>query len=258
MEKIGYIEISIKGQKGNLELKPDNYDIKEVIAVIENAEKLLFPGERKERPLISYSIEDGSVKHIFKTVMQAVIGFNAVLSAVNTNQSIDFLDINTAKAIEAFQEEAIKKNYSFSISTSLPDSGKIQIDTSTHYFRNLTYWVDAELYFYGKITNAGGKDKANIHLVTEELGTIIIQTPQQFLAEREENLLYKIFGIRAVGKQNSETGEIDKNNFKFLELIDYNTRYDEKYLKSLRRKAMTWLNNINPDDWLREIRGYDA
>ncbi len=258
MEKTGYIEIKIEGQKGNNELKPDNYDIKEIVAIIENAEKLLFPGERKERPLISYSIEDGSVKHIFRTVMQAVIGFNAILYAVNSSQNIDFLDINTAKAIEAFQEEAIKKNYSFSISTSLPDSIKMKINTATHFFRNSSYWVDAEFYFYGKITNAGGKDKANIHLVTEELGTIYIQTPQQFLADREENLLYKTFGIRATGKQNSDTGEVDKSSLKFLELIDYNTHYDEKYLKSLRRKAMNWLNKINPDEWLGEIRGYDA
>jgi hypothetical protein len=95
-------------------------------------------------------------------------------------------------------------------------------------------------------------------LVTEELGTIYIQTPQQFLADREENLLYKTFGIRATGKQNSDTGEVDKSSLKFLVLIDYNTHYDEKYLKSLRRKAMNWLNKINPDEWLGEIRGYDA
>lgn len=34
--------------------------------------------------------------------------------------------------------------------------------------------------------------------------------------------------------------------------------YDEKYLKKLRDKAKkSWLGNINADDWLNEIRGYD-
>jgi hypothetical protein len=47
MEKTGYIEIKIEGQKGNNELKPDNYDIKEIVAIIENAEKLLFRVKEK-------------------------------------------------------------------------------------------------------------------------------------------------------------------------------------------------------------------
>ena len=34
--------------------------------------------------------------------------------------------------------------------------------------------------------------------------------------------------------------------------------YDEKYLKKLRDKAKkSWLGNVNADDWLNEIRGYD-
>lgn len=258
MDKLGYIEIRITGSKGNLELNPDTFDIREVIPIIEQAENLLFPGDKKERPVISYKIEEGSVKHIFKTGIQAVIGFNAIIASISTSQKIDFLDINTAKAIEAIQETAIKKDYSFNISTSLPETNNLKIDTSTHFIRNASYWADAEFYFYGKITNAGGKEKANIHLITEELGTVIIQTPQQFLAEREENLLYKTYGIRALGKQNSETGEVDKGSLSFLELIDYDTKYDEKYLKDLRKKAMNWLTNINPDEWLNDIRGYNA
>jgi hypothetical protein len=34
--------------------------------------------------------------------------------------------------------------------------------------------------------------------------------------------------------------------------------YDEQYLKKLRDKAKkSWLGNVNADDWLKEIRGYD-
>jgi hypothetical protein len=34
--------------------------------------------------------------------------------------------------------------------------------------------------------------------------------------------------------------------------------YDEKYLKKLRDKAKkSWIGNINADDWLNEIRGYN-
>lgn len=260
MEKIGSIEISITGSKGNLDLTPDNYDIREVIAMLENAEDLLYSGDKKDRPTISYRIEEGSVKHIFKTSMQFVIGFNAVIGQVSQMQNIDFLDAKTAKAFENLQNVATKKNYAFSIKTSLEQTNEVKLDTTTRFYRTEAIWADAEFYFYGKVTNAGGKDKANIHLSTEELGTVTIETPKAFLEDYEENLLYKTFGIRTKGKQHSETGEIDKSTLKFVELVDYQPKYDEQYLKSLREKAKkNWLGTISPDNWLNEIRGgYEA
>jgi len=258
MENIGYIEITISGAKGSLKLTPDTFDIRELTELIQQVEKMLFPGERKERPLVSYRMEEGSVKNIFTTSLQLVIGFNAVLAQVQTSQNIDFLELNSAKAFEIFQEEAMKKEYTFEIKTSVENSPILKIDKSTSYYRTTENWIDAEFYFYGKVTNAGGKDKVNIHLVTEEFGTLYIQTPQEILANLEGNILYKNYVVRAKGKQNSETGEIEKQSLSFIELIDYNTQYDQQYLKNLRKKAMKWLNEINPDEWLRDIRGYDA
>ncbi len=259
MDKIGYIEIHIEGFKGNFPISPATYDIREIINTLEHAEHLLFPNEQNDRPPISYQLEEGSVRHIFKTSMQAIIGFNALLAQIEYEQSIDFLEINTAKAIEAFQNAALKKSYTFTILTSLSDTRKLIIDKNSHFLRTESIWADAEFYLYGKITNAGGKDKANIHLVTEEMGTLRIQTPKEFLERIEDNLLYRTFGIRAVGKQNIETGELDKSSLRFVELINYKLKYDEIYLKGLRKKAKSWLSNVDPDEWLREIRGgYDV
>ena len=260
MKKIGYIEIRITGSKGNLDLSPDNYDIKEIISILENAEKLLYPGEKRDRPTISYKIEEGSVKHILKTSIQYIIGFNAIIGQINQVQNIDFLDISTAKAFENIQSVAKKRNYTFNIKTSLDNTNEVKVDKSTQYIRTEAIWAEAEFYFYGKVTNAGGKDKANIHIVTDELGTIRIQTPISFLEQYDENLLYKAFGIRAIGKQHTETGEVDASTLRFIELVDYQTKYDEHYLKKLRDKAKkSWLSKIEPETWLKNIRGgYDA
>ncbi len=260
MEKIGFIEIIITGSKGNLDLTPDNYDIREIIAILENAENLLYAAEKRDRPTISYRIEGGSVKHILKTAIQFIIGFNAIIGQVNLVQNIDFIDLNTAKAFESIQDIAVKRGYVFSIRTSLDQTNEVTIDRTTRFFRSEEIWADAEFYLYGKVTNAGGKDKANIHISTEEYGTVRVQTPISFLERYEENMLYKTFGIRASGKQHSETGEIDASTLKFIELLDYQPRYDEQYLQALRERAKTsWLGGINPDNWLNEIRGgYDA
>jgi hypothetical protein len=260
VEKAASIEIKVTGSKGNLELSPDNYDIRELMAMLENAEDLLYSGDKKDRPTISYRVEDGSVRHIFKTSMQFIIGFNAVIGEVRQTKSIDFLDAKTAKAFENIQNIAVKKHYTFSIRTSLAGTNELELDKTTRFYRTEAIWADAEFYFYGKVTNAGGKERANIHLSTEELGTITIETPKPFLKGYEENLLYKTFGIRATGKQHSETGEVDKSSLKFVELIDYQPKYDEHYLNSLIEKAAkSWVNIKDKDLWLREIRGnYDA
>ncbi len=256
MENIGFIEIRITGSKGNLELSPDNYDIRELIAMLENVENLLYPNEKKERPTISYRVEDGSVKHILKTSMQYIIGFNAVIAQVNENRSIDFLAFKTAKAFENIQDVATKKDYTFSIKTSLEQTNEITVDKTTSFYRSDAIWADAEFYFYGKITNAGGKDKPNIHLVTEDLGTIIVQTTQDYLEKYNENMLYKTFGIRAKGKQHSETGEIDKTTLKFIEMAEYQPKYDEQYLNQLIEKASkSWDGIKDKEAWLREVRG---
>ena len=230
------------------------------MSVLEHADSLLFPSEKKERPVISYKIEEGSVRHIFKTAIQYIVGFNAIVGQVKQEQNIDFLNLSTAKAIESLQENAVKKDYVFIISTSLSDTNELQIDRTTRYYRTEAIWVDAEFYFYGKVTNAGGKEKANIHIATEDVGTVIIQTPIAFLEKYEENLLYKPFGIRAGGKQHSETGEIDTSSLRFIELVEYQPKYDERYLKSLRDKAKkSWLGKTDPDYWLQQLRGgYDA
>jgi hypothetical protein len=260
VEKIGYIQIRITGSKGNIELSPDNYDIREIISILENAENLLYPGDKKDRPSITYKIEEGSVRHILKTSIQYIIGFNAIIGQVNQSQNIDFLDLSTAKALENIQDMAAKRDYSFTINTSIDKSNEVKIDRTTRFYRTESVWAEAEFYFYGKVTNAGGKDRANIHIYTDELGTVRIETPITFLEKYEDNLLYKTFGIRAIGKQHSETGEVDKSTLKFLELVEYQPKYDETYLKALRDKAKkSWLGTINPDEWLNQIRGgYDA
>lgn len=256
MEKNGQIEIRVSGKIGNADINPDNFDIREIIAILENIDDLLYSGDKKNRPLISYDIQEGSVKNIFKTGIQYIVGFNAVLGLVSTTNSIDYLDLGTAKAIENLQELAKKKDFIFDIDTSVEGTNSIRIDKNSDFRRSEAIWAEAEFYFYGKITNAGGKDKANIHLLTDEYGSVRIQTPIAFLEQQEENILYKHLGIRAKGKQHSENGDIDFSNLYFIDLIDYNPIYDENYLKNLRSKAKkSWLSDINADEWLQQIRG---
>ncbi len=259
MDKIGDIEIRVVGRSGNLELSPDNYDIKHIASILQNIEDLLYPNNKKDRPLITYDIQSGSVKHIFKTPIQYIIGFSAILGQINETSSIDFLDLKTARAIENIQELSQHKNYEFQIKTSIKKDIELSINPSTKFFRTENTWVDAEFYFYGILKDAGGKSKANIHIDTDDYGYLAIETGQDFLMEQEENLLYKKFGVRALGKQNLETGEVDTKSLKLLELINYNPKFDSDYLSSLISKAKKSWTGVDANDWLTSLRGnYEA
>ena len=257
MENKGHIEIHISGKKGQLSLSPDTYDISELRSLLDRAEQLLFPAiERKNRPIVSYEIKDGSVKHIFKTSLQVIIGFNAILGQVQSKKAIDFLEYQTAKAFSYFQEIAIKQNYSFEITTSISDSSRLIIDPSTDFTLPENDWVPAEFYFYGDITNMGGKTNPNVHVSVAGLASYIIKTPKEILSEYEYNPLYKPLGVRTEGRQNLATGEIDTSSLKFVEFIEYAPDYDEKYLNALINKATTsWADVNDADAWLHELRG---
>jgi hypothetical protein len=256
MENIGFLEIRISGLNGNLDLSPDNYDIRELMVMLETAEDLLYSGDKKDRPIISYEIAEGSVKHRFKTSLQFIIGFNAVIEQINHVQNIDFLDYKTSLAFEKVQDIATKKDYTFDIKTSLPNTNELTVNRTTQFYRTETVWADADFYFYGKITDAGGKDKANIHIATKDIGIVRIQTPIRFLEEYKENMLYKAFGVHVKGKQNTKTGELDKSTLEFIELIEYQPKYNDDYLNSLIEKASkNWINIPDKDLWLREMRG---
>lgn len=75
MDKLGSIEIRVVGQKGANSLSPDNYDIRDIMSMLEGVEDLLYPNNKGIRPVISYSLESGSVRNIFKTSMQAVVSY---------------------------------------------------------------------------------------------------------------------------------------------------------------------------------------
>jgi len=177
---------------------------------------------------------------------------------VQTQNSIDFLDLKTARSFETLQNSAYHQKYAYRISTSVRPDNFIQIDTETHFLTTTPSWVESELYFYGEIMDAGGKNKVNIHLFAPGLGTFIINTPKEILGNYQSNLLYKLLGVRAVVRQNIVTGEIDAQSLQFKEFIDYSPVYNEGYLNGLIQRAKKhWEDVPDADAWIHEIRGIE-
>lgn len=254
MNALGEIEIHIEGNVGAQRLTPGLVDIDEIREILSEAANLLFPTEqRSQRPLISYEISEGSVRHRFRTLMQTVISFGAVIAQVGSEGNIDFLHERSAAAIESLQRMAREKDYVVSL---MANHQSLRIDRTTHYERQQQVWVEAEFYLYGELTNAGGKSSPNIHLDTKEHGTLRIAVDKDYLRQGEKNLLYRKFGVRALGRQNLRTFEMDPNSLRFIQLLDMDATYSQSYLDGLlQRAAPAWADVSDPDAWLEELRG---
>ena len=256
MDTLGTIEIKIDSK--DKKISHENYDLKEMIFVLGNMEKLLHSNNQKQKPLITYKLKEGSVKHLFTTTIPVITIFlNEILIPTQTGR-IESLPNQQVQIIENFQNKASEKGYNIEITSSVNDK-KLRITPDSKFLRPDNIWVDAELYFYGILKEAGGKSKTNIHLDTEEFGYVTIDIDQEFLENQKENLLYKRIGIRATGKQNIKNGEIDKKKLVFKEFLEFSSEYDENYLNSLIKNATPkWKEIKDPDRWLNEIRGNDG
>jgi hypothetical protein len=247
--------VVVQGTKGGKPLMPEDYDIKALRGLLEEVEVLLFPNDRRERPVISYEVKEGSVRHIFRTGVQAIAQTGAVLGLVASGGTVDVLEPRTAKAIETMQRWARETDMAFTLRTSLPGSAELRIDRNTHYVRSEATSVEAEVYLYGRVVEAGGKGKPNIHLQVDGQGVFIIDAAEKFLAGLTDNILYHTMGVRVLGRQNLQTGELEKGSLKLIELIDYDQQYNEAYLKRLQAKASSWIKDVDLDQYLNDVRG---
>lgn len=252
------ISLRIIGKNGDAPLSPANFDIGQIRFLLDEVENLLYPDrkKRKDRPTISYEMKDGSVLNVFTTSLQSVLLVSSVLGVIEQeNGYIDKLEMASAQAIENLQSFALRHNYDIEIGTSDKPQRIFKITPTTHYVRRENILVDIECYYYGTLTDAGGKDKASIHLDTKDAGSLTIRTDKEYLAGYQGNPLYKKFGVRVRAKKNILTGDIDKSTLVLVELMDYQPKFDEDYLQGLIRKATPKWRGVNADEWLTNVRG---
>lgn len=257
MENLGHFYIILDGKVGDEPLTPRTYDVREVIETLQHAQDLLFGSDKKDRPQLTYALEEGSVRHILTTVLAVVVGVTQQLELVRESGTLANLDATQAGALLWFQEMAARRGYTCRLGTS-ERVEVLVIDGRSRLSPVVRQFVETELYFYGQIVDAGGKSRPNLHLLTAEYGLLTLAIPRELLAGYHGNPLYRTHAVRAIGKQDSMTGEInfDSVRVQSIELHEY-THYDEEYISLLREKAArNWLGELpDPDGWLSNLRG---
>ena len=249
----GQVTIHIEGKYGSEKLSPNNYDVTLMQSVLGYAIALLELDKRKDRVVTTFHVENGSVSNVFTTSKQKAAEFAAVLAMIANTYSLDVLDSHTAVVFEQMQDFVIQNDFKIDITTSESKDCVVHIAPDTHFLRSENLWADAEMYYYGTIVDAGGKQKSNIHLDTKD-GLIKIDADKDILANIEGNPLYRKFGVRVSTKQNLITGDIDKSNISLIEIIDFEPKFDIAYLQEKIDSATPTWAGIDADEFLHKLR----
>lgn len=254
MEEQGYIEVKIDGLVGNKPLKPIDIDIGEIRDIISDVETFLYPtrGEKAERPHISYKIEEGSARNLFYLPISGVLLFNGLSELIANRGNIDFLDSKRAEIIDKFQRKAKERNLEISFYSSSDAKPLLKINQETQFFKIAATYIETEFVLYGKVNEEGGTNP-NFHLLTKEYGKLVISATENQLLEGEKRL-FKVYGVRAKGKQNLVDGK--PFDLKLIDYITYNPDYNEHKLDLLiERASVKWNTVPDVDSWLNQIRG---
>lgn len=262
MESPGSLYIKIDGKVNGEPLTPRNYDVREIMDMLPIALDILFGADKKSRPQVVYSIEEGSVKHVFVTALQVTLSAASVLEQAQEAGSLHNVDSVRAQAVEKLQSLAAKKGRTYEVGANSTNLKPLKITPTTTFKAPAVarHWYETEVYLYGQLVDMGGAQKSNIHLLTDDRGLITLPCNKEYVESIDYNPVYKMCSIRAIGKQDALTDEVDFDSLKVVEISPHNRSfYNPDYIDSLSRQATeNWLGEIaDPEKWLKELRGYD-
>ena len=193
MQQGSFIDITVKGITENGHLRPVDIDINETKELLLDVEILLFPSkaERDERPKMSYSVQEGSVKNLFYVPVANVIMFSALMTETGKLGTTELLQPKAIAVIDKWQKKAYNSGREYLISSSINKETFIHINRETKFIAPQTEWINTSLYLYGEIFEEGGLSSSNLHILTNRYGRLTVDATKEQLTSGS-NKLYKI------------------------------------------------------------------
>ena len=251
VEEQGYIEIRVSNRENSL--KPKDVDINEVKEFISDVESFLYPNrkEKKNRPHISYDLEEGSAKHRFFLPITAVILFNGLTNEIKSRNNLDFLDYKRQFVIDKFQKRALQDGYIIEFNNSMTNESTLVIDESTNFEMIAPTFIESEFYIYGEIYQEGGKTP-NLHISSKKYGNLTVSATKEQIISGEKKT-YKPYGIKVRGKKDFKEDAL--SDLTLLEFIQYKPIFNKSLLnKVIDRASENWSKISNVDSWLNDIK----
>ncbi len=196
----GFIEVKIEGSVNGRKLNPEDIDISDIQELLSDMETFIYleATDKKNRELVSYRIEDGSVKHKLILAVTRVMSFSVLINEIENSKSLNFLEPKRAAVIERFQKKAKDNSYTITFTNSYNNTSKLTISNQTNFVRDIPEFIETEVYLYGEIYEEGGLNDPNIHINTEEYGKLTtISTSKEQISTGENKMVYKILGSKS-------------------------------------------------------------
>lgn len=253
------IEIKLTGKRGTEPLSPENVGVGFLIEALGHIRTLL-EATADEDPIVT--LHEGSLALRHRGLSDSVESLAHQLRIVGQTFSLDGTDKKLTKALTGLQKLALRHGDTVVISK---ENEPLVSFSQQHKLESVTHtYVDSEIYIRGKVTNAGGIGKPNIHVQTDDvnLGTLLVDTTEEQLSSDEKNRLYKPITMRVSIKEDVQTGEYDLKSARLLEVIettDIATKEVSSYVgKLIERAKGSWTDVRDKEAWLKRIRGYEG
>lgn len=215
----------------------------------------LVRGSEKEvdTDVIEVQIVEGSLAFAFAP--PASEGFLSDLRVLADSNDLARIDRKRRAVLERWQADARTSFHRAVKITTAAISRVIVIDEHSDFLaKEVEQWVNVERYVRGEITDLGGANTPNAHIVLPDGKRLTVRTDKELILAQRSNLVYKTVHLRIRARLNVSTGEMREASL--IEFVDYRPNFDEDEFKRFTEKGKkAWADVDDPAQWVRDLRG---
>ncbi len=202
---------------------------------------------------VQVAIEEGSFALVVTGLLSA-LSLWTDLGRIQSPDALSQLDLKRAGVIERWQALARQNPNRRYVVQTANKTPLFAVDKSTNYHLTDDAWVNVEKYLHGKIVDWGGKTKANVHLELENGKSVLVETPQNLIAQEKNNLVYRMALLHVTAEENLISGEL--RNLRLLAFEHHQPSYDDDAFKLMvERGTRAWAGIEEASLWLDNLRG---
>jgi hypothetical protein len=253
------LEFILHGTINGVQITPSTINLSQFNEFNQQVEQFISGRLGGKLDTVRVKIDESSYRVAALMSAALVIGVDGDMERMATHEdSLGDVDPKRAEIVKKWQYKASSHDDVYvEVRSSMRESrglSPLRITARTNYrFGEKTPWVPVEKYLLGSVQEMGGTTTSNVHLRLPGSGKLIVVDSDKGSLEGRP-ILYKKVLVRVRAKENVKTGEL--KDYKLIDFIDYNPRYDEAALDRFAEAGKTaWASIPNSEEWLRELRG---
>lgn len=249
-------ELKLEGKLDNdLQISPETLGIEKFSQIFQRFKKLVelslsVQDKRSILEQVNFRYEHGSAILVSDIPQEAHIAIQAEVREIEAGHPINPAGAGIAAILLDLKNFTQELGGSAKITIGTEGESYLQLSEETEFEQLKNIFVSTELIVYGKLFSVGGKHP-NIHVATDDYGTLIIEVSEQQATELAK-YLYQDIGLQISAEQNLLTYEIFSPSFQ--NTMPYSRDLNEEGFKRDKELGTRIWAGIDPVAWVREQR----